>query len=263
MYSIVQNELIKLFARKKVYVFMAILFIITLVSGLAVYIMSSHLPLAKPGQDSLSMSAQAFPLTILDAMGNTIAIFLIILVADMLTEEYIAGTLKLPLMRPVTRGQLLAGKVLALFLVTVLLHVFVLVTSYIVGTILLGWSGSFIYAQATIPPLNGILMTIGSYFLAIFPVFAFGMIALLFSILLTSSGSVIGIAIGALFSQSIISQVSKQYRPYMILNYFKLYTPIFTKDWAFFLQGIVVTLVYGVVFYLMSYYLLKRKDLLS
>lgn len=261
MFSLIQNELIKIFARKKIYVFMAIILFFNVLVALPALMTKHNMP-SEISNGMINFNGQVFPVTVLDGLNTLLAVFLIILIADMLTEEYISGTLKLPLLRPVTRGQILASKVLALFLVTCLLFFFTLVSGYIVGVLFLGWGHQFLLAHTTLSPLEGILTTLMVYGLTLLPLFAFGVAVLALSLLLTSGGSVIGLGIGALFAGSIVSQINRTLSPYLITTYFKPYQDLLSGNWGAINAGLVAFVIYTAVFYLASHWIFKRKNLL-
>lgn len=259
--NLIHNELIKIFARKKIYVFMVIILFFNGIFGVSSLMAKRNMP-AQIANDVVNFNGQVFPVTSLDGLSTILAIFLIILIADMLTEEYIGGTLKLPLLRPVTRGQLLAGKTLALFLVTVLLFLFTMLSGYLIGILSLGWGNKFVMAHTTLSSLKGILTTLMVYGLTLLPIFAFGVAVLALSLFLTSSGSVIGLAIGMLFAGSIISQVSRTLSPFIITTYFKPYHDLINGNWAAINAGLLAFVVYTAVFYLASHWYFTRKNLL-
>lgn len=105
MLSLVKNELIKLFAGKKIYVFMLAIVLANSLIGVESLVGAIDIP----------VNGQNVPILMLPTIVNILLpLFVIVLVAGMITDEYANGTLKLSLIHPVSRTSLLTAKLLAL-----------------------------------------------------------------------------------------------------------------------------------------------------
>jgi len=255
MINILKNELFKLFVQKKIYIFMGLMFIMTLISALVF----------KFAEIDIIISAQSFPLEALKMnIDMLLPIFITILIADMITDEYRAGTLKLPLIHPVSRKKLLNAKILTLIIASIILLLFLLIISYILGVIMFEWGAGFTFNEITYSNVQGIWMTICSYFISVLPILAYGLIIILISLILTSSGAVVGIAIGILFAFSILIQVSEILRPYLLTYYFSFFAMLLKNPLSMeIILGLFVIGVYSTIAYIASVRLFIKKDILS
>jgi ABC-2 type transport system permease protein len=275
MLKIVKNEIHKLLARKRIYFFMAILLliaIITLVNALKARDMFRSLP--SPGENPsmqeqimLSLardSGQAFPLALLDAVASfIIPAFIVILVAGMVTDEYADGSLKLPLLRQVSRMGLLLGKMTALLAVIAAFMVFLLVIGYGLGIIFLGWSGDFVIKSRFLTPGQGIELTLLAYGLSIVSFICFGMVVLFLAILIPNSGSMTAAGLGLLLASLLAGEIFPEKAQYLITTYFNTYN-LFSSGMSSgrIITGFLTVLCYGAVFFAMGNGIFKRKDLL-
>lgn len=272
MINILTNELYKIMARKKLYIFLGIIFLAALLIGLSTLhannILSSQPTQGEEGLGNLLAfprdNAQNFPMILLEGVsGFIIPIMVVTFVADMVADEYSEGTLKLPLLRQISRNQLLLGKVVALYSMLLLVLLFVMLIAYGTGLVLLGWGPHFTMKVITFSPGQGILFTIFIYFISALPQLAFGMVVLLFSVLLSSSGEVTGIGVGLLFILSILGSIVNDAAPFLVSGYFNLPRLFYSGfDPIVLGTGALVVSIYGFGFYALSRFVFMRKDIL-
>lgn len=264
MFNLIKNEVYKMFKTKKILVFMLVIFVYN-------FLPSLEQVMGTIDQAEIVINGQTTPFYMLNFMiSNIFPIFIIVSLADMITGEYVNGTLKLALLHPVSRVKLLTAKMIALTLVLFCILIFSLVISYAMGTLIFGWGDQFSYQEpdqliknATVyPTIEGIYVTSSSYILSIFPLMAFGMIIMFMALLFNSSGVIAGISIGLVIFLSILGGAVEPIQPYLIVDGFSMFKEIFVlKDMTAFLNAILVTAVYGIGFFLASVYLFKKKDL--
>lgn len=266
MFNLIKNEVYKMFKTKKILVFMLVIFVYN-------FLPSLEQVMGTIDQAEVIINGQTTAFYMLNFMiSNIFPIFIIISLADMITGEYTNGTLKLALLHPVSRAKLLTAKMIALTLVLFCILVFSLVLSYAMGTLIFGWGDQFSYQDpdqaisdaTTYPTKEGIMVTISSYIVSIFPLMSFGMIIMFLALLFNSSGVLAGISIGLVIFLSILGGVVEPIQPYLIVDGFSMFKDIFVlKDVSAFLNSIIVTAIYGMGFFLASIYLFKKKDLTS
>lgn len=260
MLNLVKNEFIKLLANKKIYVFMLVLIGVNL------------LPLLESLTGAIGdipINGQTIPLYMLTTYVNILLpIFLIVFTADMVTEDYATGTLKLSLIHPVSRTKLLTAKVLTLTVLTFFMLIIGMVVGAAVGTIIFGWGEKFIYEDAVneiiynFSTVNGLLITLGSYLVSILPLIAFSLIIMLLALQFTSSGAVVGVSFGMLLTLGFLGQVSEGLQPYLINYHFKLFNLIFLAvEYPKALISIAFITILGISCYAASLLLFKRKDI--
>lgn len=258
---IVENELYKIFARKKIYIFVGVLFLMVLLTGLSTSVTNNI-----GGDSSLAVvfTGQAFPATLLGSLITfVLPIMVVMLVADSLTGEYAEGSLKLTLTRKVSRNKLFLAKVLSISIVLMVLLLFVMVSGYIIGTIIFGFGNNFAIKGAALSIGGGIFFTIFIYALSVVPLMVFGLIIFFFAIIFSNEGTVISIGIGLLLLLSLLGQVFFDLTPFLVNTYFSLYS-VYTSgsDILSMTFGILVMLLEGIIFYIVDSLILNKKDLL-
>lgn len=231
-----------------------------MVIGVSTYLIQKHTDL--PQNADMVINGLSFPLTVLAGIGEMIAIFVIILVADMITDEYVTGTLKLNLLHPVSRTRFWFAKALSLLLAIGILLGFTLGSSLVIGTIIGGIGDSLKIAGHTFSPIPGLLATSAAFFSTAIPLWSYALLVMFFAIHLTSTGSVIGVGMGLYFFMAILGQVWGAGRPYLLNTYINIYGYVFTGQWKQVITGVLVILLYGGLGYLLGLYSFKRKDLL-
>lgn len=258
MINLVKNELFKVFRLKKLYIFMLILLLQEI---LAVYYY-------QPGGGQMKSvivtpDAQSIPLALLNSLAQFMIIYIPLYLADVITDEYKNGTLKLSLLRPIDRIQFLHGKIIGLLVFILIMISFFILSSYMVGTIAFGWGDYTIYNGVSYPPVKGICLTILLSFAMVLPYMASGMIIILIAFSATTMSTTILLSIGVLtFGQYL--NVFDEIKYYSIVHQMYFFHEYFVKqsNLELALQSIIVLVLYIVVFYILSAKTLKRKDLL-
>lgn len=257
MFKILNNEIYKIFAHKRIYIFMGIVFAVALFI-LTGAVLTNNLLLGRN-------SGQVFPLQIFDGEASfIIPILIIMLISSLVTDEYADGSIKLPLLREVSRNKLLLGKTGAAVVVTALILIFLLIMSYIFGIAFFGWGNKFLVKGLTLSPGRGIMFTLLVYVLSIISYTSFAMIILLLSVLVDNSGSVVGIGVGILIALLFIGQVFPEASLYLIPSYFNTFNLLTSgMDVKRIVIGFLFVMTVGLIFYILSITAFNRKDILT
>lgn len=259
MFSIVKNEIYKLFARKTLYIFIGIMLMVVffnIVSTLA----TNNTAFGKS-------YGETFPITLLETVASIIMpMFIIVTVSSLVGDEYGEGTLKLTLLQKVSRSKLLFGKVCALGVVILILLLILLILGYGLGIILFGWGGELLVKGKYLTSSQGVLLTLLSYGLSFIPYLSFGMVILLVSILIKSGGTTNAIGMGILFFSLFLDIAFPELSNYLILisSYFNTYRTITMQENSnTVILGFLIIFVYGIVLYILSLKILNKQDLLT
>ena len=255
LYRLIKNEFYKMLKMKKLYIFMMIITVMTIIPVLA----------SKFGGAEIVMKVNTFPLENLSLSAEMIIpIFIVILAAEMMTNEYNNGTFKLSLINSAKRSEVLISKLLVMITFIFGILMFTLMISYISGSIFFDWGVPFEINGHVLSEVNGILYTFGMYLLSIIPLTAFSVLVFYISLNLNSPGSVVGINIGLIFLLSLIRQLSASISPIIISNYFN--TGLILNS-ANILNEIIflitISLIYLTIFYSLSWVNLKNKDIVK
>jgi ABC-2 type transport system permease protein len=277
MISLIKNEIYKIFKQKKLYIFAAVIAALTILQYVS-YLVTHQIAEKNPDIKAAfaNMNGQTMPLTMLGGLSTILVIFITILLSDIMTDEYKTGTLKLSLIRPVSRIKLLISKMFSVLIGSAVLLLFTMIISYIFGVIFFGWGDKFVFQgikyslngdmsnyTVTYGVFKGILFTLFSYFIALVPYMAFGMVALFFATIFSNMGATIGTMLGIWVVLDIVRSALKAARPYVINTYFTYYMDFANNiNWGNVLAEFGVILAYGIVFFAASAIIFRKKDIL-
>ncbi|GAA0338736.1 ABC transporter permease [Oceanobacillus oncorhynchi subsp. oncorhynchi] len=255
--GLLKNELYKLFKMKKIYVFAAVMLGITFL----------NLYDYQPGGSEMTVwdfyYGQSVPLSMIQIFSQFMIIFIPIVIADCISNDYRNGTLKLSLQRPIARWQLLSAKLMALFAFIIVSTILFLILSYTLGVYFIGWGEVTEYLGVSYPPMQGIGVTVGVYALFMLPTMAYGIFAGFIAVLVKNMSTAIIISLVLITVGLNLNGVSA-IAPYSLAHHL-MYFPeelMQTQDWSGILQNIGVVLIYGVLFAGLSFWLFKKKEIL-
>lgn len=256
MIRLARNELFKMLRLKKMGIFMFIL-VLNAIITVYYYQLDGNVKTV-----IVTPNGQSLPLMFIYGMAQFMAIFIPVYVTDIITEEYRKGTLKLSLLRPVSRVEWLHAKIAALLFFIVILVGIAVLSSYAVGTAALGWGDRTGYGGASYLPGAGVWLTLKLYALMILPYMACGMIVVWIAICCDSMSVALVISIGLLNAAQYLNAF-EEIKPYSIVNQMYFYHESVGQNRLGepAIQSTVVILIYLIVFYLLSVQSIKRKDL--
>ncbi len=254
--KLLKNELYKLFRTKKLYVFAAII--------LAVLLLNLHN--YQPGSERTIWTftyGQSAPLVLINILSQFMVIFIPIIIGDSISNEYRQGTLKLSLLRPITRSQLLRAKVASLFVFISIMVLFFIIASYAIGTYFLGWGSGTEYAGQLYTPIEGLLLTLGANALLILPFMAYGLFVTFIAVL-SSNMSLTVISSLVIMTIGLNLNVFEAIAPYSLAYHIAYFHENFvhTLDWRLALQSTGIIAIYLAAFSLFSFYKFKKKEIL-
>ena len=234
-----------------------------------------------PGQGGAFLSAVLHNGTLYPAaaLAMVLPVFLPLAVAvfagDAIAGEAATGTLRYLLVRPVARPRVLAAKLVALAVFTVLAVLLVAATSLVVGLVLFGTGAEAVGQAGGATSLSGVTLGPGDLALRlvaaigyiVVSMIGFGSIALFFS---TLSDSAIGAALAALavlIASSIMEtlQAANAIKPYLPTNYWLSWIDFFRDPilWRNIDRGLVLQACYIVLFFGASWANFASKDITS
>ena len=198
--------------------------------------------------------------------------FLITLGAgDQLAGEATGGTFRLILTRPVSRTRILFAKYLTTLLYTAALVGFLGLLSLGLGAILLGTGDLIVPGKALVilPGAEALWRICVAFLLAIWGMWCVASLAFLFSSLVENAiGPIIG-TMAVIIVFYIVTNVPVDLfvtiRPYLFTTYFNLWQKVMEQPipWPDIVQSLVVLGGFSVGFYILTWYIFVRKDVLS
>lgn len=255
--TLLKNELYKLFKMKKVYIFIVVMLGITLL----------NLYDYQPGGAETTVwefhFGQSVPLAMIQIFTQFMIIFIPIVAADSISNDYRNGTLKLSLLRPVTRVQLLQAKIMTLFVFIAVSTIFFLILAYALGTYFIGWGEATEYMGATYTPIKGIGITIGIYALFILPTMAYGILASFIAVLSKNMSTAVIITL-VLITIGLNLNDMTAIAPYSLAYHLMYFHEelMLTQNGFEILKNMSVVLIYIVVFAGLSFKIFKNKEIL-
>lgn len=241
------NEAVKLLKKKKI---MAA----AILSILAVIIGQIAVTTIKHGLGLRVVGSVEFPIAVLSFIAYTLLpLFAIFVAIDMFNGESSSNTMKITLLRPVSRFGVFSAKVLnlAIFIAGNLL--FIMVLSLIAGFIFNPSSASLV----------GIIKVIVSYGLTFFPIFVFALIVVLLSNLIQGGLAVFFLSILVFIGFNFLGIVFSSYSSFFITSMFDWYTLWISETINFFkiFRQILIMSGCGIMLFTTGYYLFDSKDI--
>lgn len=256
--KLLQNELLKLFKTKKLYVFFLLLAATT---AITVYYYNS------PGTGMQTVieaaNAQSLPIVLKYTTAQFFSIFMAIYIADIITDEYKTGSLKLSMLRPISRTKLLNSKVVAIFAFTVILTLFFVLSNYAIGIVSFGWGDSAEYNGITYSTIDGILLTAKVFAVSILPLMAFGMITMFIAVVSSNMTTTIAVSIGISMVGQYLNALPS-IKVFSVVNQMYFFSDYFVKisNPGEMTLSIMINLAYIAIFYLLAVTTFKKKDIL-
>lgn len=252
MIGLIKNEMLKLLYNKKLYGFILVILAVNLLPVLISLSVRMN-----------TTNGQVFPLSTYGVIvAFILPIFLIILIAEMFTDELTSGTLSLSLVHPVTRFQVLTAKVVHLFLFILFVLLFCLLFGYGFGTAIFGWGSEFMQRGMVYSTTQGIQITIATYLSSILPLFSFSLFVMFIAFILQGSAAVVGVSTGVYFL-SILSEMLIDFPILPVTAYFNTLSYVLAAISApnSALLHILLNVGFGLLFYLLTLWIFHRKDM--
>lgn len=252
MRGLVKNECYKVFRRGKFALFTGAVTALQLITILQM--------LSRPqSQIAAGLNGQSFPLRMIGSQPLIMTLFIAVLAADLIAEEYRSGTLKLALLRPVGRSQILAAKAIALVAAVTALAGFTVIAAYATGTLAFGW-GDRLLAQGGPIAGSSIAVSFKAAAASIVPCAGFGVLVMFIALVTENVGMTIGIA-AALYLFLPLLGIRQDCSIVYLMNTFH-WAVIRGASLRELLTDLAVIAAYVVLFHAAGAFYMKRKDVL-
>ena len=211
----------------------------------------------------------SFPLLAVPGTVLFLVLFTIFLATDLVASEYEKGILKLPIMINGKRKKLIKAKLLSLIIWIILLVVFDIGSSYIVGKVLLKQGTTLVLdgqnilnKGVEIKGIEAIITVIVSELSIIFPLISFGILMVFISLLVRKSSLVMGIG----FLYYIISIISPDKTRYLFLIKYIYKLPSFMIIGSGSLEPVIyilISLIIAVVLIIVNIFCFRMMEILK
>lgn len=255
--KLLQNEFLKLFKSQKLYVFFLFLVAMTAITVYYYNLGAGFKTVIE------TTSAQSLPIVLRYSTTQFFSIFMAIYIADIITDEYKTGSLKLSMIRPISRTKLLNSKIAAIFSFIVILTTFFILSTYAIGIISFGWGSYTIYDGVTYSTIEGLLLTAKAFTISILPLMAFGMISIYIAVVSNNMTTTIAVSIG-ISMLGIYLNALPSIKVFSVVNQMYFFSDYFVKinNPGEMMLSVMVNLSYIVIFYLLVLNTFKKKDIL-
>lgn len=203
-------------------------------------------------------------------LTSVISLFTIIVAAGIISNEFKWGTIKLLLIRPISRPKILLSKYLSVLIFAFTLLVFLLASSWLVGAVLFGLNGlNPMVVQDLMPGYvqNDVIGEIvKSYGFSLVTLVMMATFAFMISAIFRSSGMAIGLAIFLMMAGNAIVAFLSQYEWSKYILFANTNLAQYTNGMELVIPGmsmtfsIIVLLVYFVVFIAASWAAFTKRD---
>ncbi|MCZ8517695.1 ABC transporter permease [Paenibacillus filicis] len=247
---LIQNEQMKIYARVRTWIMLGIL----VLAVIAMAILMKYV--VETGMNHV-LQFMSFTTNI----TGLAFIFAVIVAGDSVAAEYTWGTIKLLLIRPVSRGKILLAKYISVLLFLAVLLLLLVIVSYLVGLVLFGVSGA-------VSPESTFKLILQAYgFKAVEMVMAVTL-AFMISAAFRSSSLAIGLSIFLMLTANSIVMVlaSLKYTWVKYLLFANTDLSHYSGGGMPLLSGmtlgfsITVLVIYWLVFYAVSWLIFTRRD---
>jgi ABC-2 type transport system permease protein len=218
-------------------------------------------PYTEQGIDTVLLTSDSFIMMV--------TIFTIIVAGGSVAGEFSSGTIKLLLIRPVSRAKILLSKYIATLLYALLLIILLFITTFALGGIFFGFSGLenpiLYYADGQVLERSAIEMTWINFGFGAVELIIWVTLAFMISSVFRNSALSIGLSIFILFISMPVMQFLMKYSwaKYLIfantdLSLYFRGTPLIEGMTLGF--SIAVLAVYYLLFQALSFYVFKKRD---
>ncbi|KAF1301436.1 ABC transporter permease [Candidatus Enterococcus willemsii] len=209
----------------------------------------------------LTPNAQSIPIQMLQASLTFSALFVGLYVGDVYIQDRNNGTIKLVLLRSVSRLQYFMTRIIGIFMFSLLMTIISLLAGYLIGVIFFGWGDYFEFYDVVASGAQGVLYTLLGGVAFSFAYFVFGILALLLALFTERVSMLAMIAAGStLIGQYVLLFPSvKQFTIFQQLLFFHI--DWFTQSMSHNLINLAVLVGHLIVASGVGYFLFKKLDL--
>lgn len=241
------NEVDKMYRKKKVMVLVLLTLLAIAIGQLMVSGVRFQFGIRASG------SAQ-FPILVLSVLINTLLpLFTVLMSIDIFSGEYSSNTMKISLLRPVSRLKLFTAKVAAIGSFILASLILVMVLSAVTGIIFNSTSTSFIY-------FGKVFL---AYIASALPILVFTLLIVILSNIFKSGTSVFFLSILIYLGFKVLSILYPQFSNLLILPNFNWYNLFLAQgmDVLKIINKFFVMTGYGIILFIIGYYLFDKKDI--
>jgi ABC-2 type transport system permease protein len=206
-------------------------------------------------------------ITLLIAIPLFVPALVVMVAGDLVSGEISNGTLRMVLLRPVSRTTVVLAKLAVAALYSLLLLAVLGITSVLVGGIGFGWSPMVSLSGVLVPHYQTVLYLALAYLVAFALMMSVVGIAMFFSVATRSSPAAIGGTLAVVIGFQILGvfDTFDFLRPYLFTSYLDSWLNLFRTPiyWAPIWKGVAVSTGYAVPLLFAAISIFRRQDILT
>jgi len=204
--------------------------------------------------------------TLTAGMPFLLPLFVSLNTSNIFTREFSEGTMRTYLVRVGGRRRIFINKVMANFIITVLLVAFTGVISFSLGAIFFGTEAkTFISPLLPIPiPFSWEDNFLPAYLCSSVCLMTIASLSVLWSVTSGATGETLLKTLSTIIILSLFSNIQRV-RPYLFTSYLDIWNKAWSDPipWAELNRGSLILLLYSLAFLVIAYIIFSRKDVLS
>lgn len=241
------NEIEKMYKKKKA--------LVVVIISLLVIVMGQLMVIGiKNGFGIMPFSGTVFPTTVLSMFVNTILpLFTALVAIDIFSGEFSQNTMKIAMLRPVTRLKLFSAKIAAIAFFVLANLIFVMLLSLVTGLV-------FNSANTTI---TGVLQVFWSYIVTLYPVMTLALVIVFLSNVLKNGTAVFFLSIIIFIVFKGLGIAFPRYSGFFITSMLEWYDlwSIYPMPAFQIIREFLIITGYAIMFFTAGYYLFDKKDM--
>ncbi|WP_227521504.1 ABC transporter permease [Bacillus alkalisoli] len=202
-------------------------------------------------------------------LTSVVTLFVIIIAGGIVASEFTWGTIKLLMIRPISRGKILLSKYMTVLIFGLIFYVLLFGTSYIVGAIGFGFANhpELLYINGTVYALSSFVSILFKILLSSFSVLMFATFAFMISTVFRNNSLAIGLSLFLLFTGTQITQLVgtkyewAKFSPFANIHFDAYFHSFPIVEGTTLTFSIIMFLLYFGVFMFISFLTFKKRDI--
>lgn len=257
MIKVIKSEFIKLLSEKKVYVLIAIILVLSILSAKCQGVFNSMV-----SSGDIVCGGQILAIGALKEFSNIIfPMYIIIITADVVSEDYNNGIMKYKLISPLKKYKFILGKYLFILCCIIIFMTCCVLFHFVLGTVFIG-VGNYVKHDVFMPFSKFISDVLLCILLNSISLCAFTSVIFFICLFIKKSNHAIVTCIAILVSSHILDKLSNIYSLFSLTKHMNLYELATTNSNISICYGLIISFSYIIIFLISSIFYTNKKDLL-
>ncbi|KPB03979.1 ABC transporter permease [Bacillus sp. CHD6a] len=202
-------------------------------------------------------------------LTSVVTLFVVIIAAGMIASEFTWGTIKLLMIRPISRSKILLAKYISVLVFIVIFYTILFVSTFVTGAIAFGFdtTPSLLYAGGEVLEVHPFLYLLWKLALSSLGVIMFATIAFMISSVFRNNSLAIGISVFLVFTGTQVTTLIAikfewaKFSPFANIHFEALLEGVRIVPGVSFGFSAVMFLIYFVVLHVVSFFTFVKRDI--